>query len=460
MHDLALVGFLVIFFAFGLRRPFIFVLGYVYIDIVSPQRLSYYLLNSIPISMIFFLAAFGGWLAFDDKKGTVFSPRQLLLLLLLGWAGWTTIHADFPAEALDKWGWVWKSLVFAIFLPLVLRTRLRIEALLLFMILAVSTIVIIGGVKTLFSGGGYGELNLGLTTNSNLYEGSTISAVAVAIIPLILWLARYGTIFRPDWKVRVYAGALVFSCLLIPIGTAARTGLICIAALAALMLRDTKRRFLYVAGVALAVTAAIPLLPASYTERMNTIQGYQGDASAGTRLAVWKWTWDYVQDHPLGGGFSCYLQNRLVIKLARSGTDGAAPIRAVEYDQARAFHSSYFEMLGEQGWPGFLLWMLLNLSGIVQMSLIRRRYRRAADGEAWIASLAGALQIAHIIYMVGSLFVGIAFESFVYMLIGLQIGLSAYCRRAGAAPGRAWGAAARAPIAAQPAFNNPSTRAR
>jgi len=444
MHDLALVGFLAILFLFGLRRPFIFVLGYVYIDIVSPQRLSYYLLNSIPISLIFFLAAFLGWLAVDDKKGTTFSPRQLLLVLLLAWAAWTTWHADFPAAALDKWSWVWKSVVFAIFLPLVLRTRLRVEALLLFMILSASTLIITGGIKTLVSGGGYGELNLGVADNSNLYEGSTISTVAIAIIPLILYLARYGTIFPRGWMVRLYSLALAFACLLIPIGTAARTGLVCIGALAVLMLRETKRRFLYMAGVALAVAVAVPFLPASYTERMHTIQGYQSDVSAGTRLAVWKWTWNYVQDHPFGGGFNCYLQNRLTIHLTDTEQSGDVTdiTHAVAHDQARAFHSSYFEMLGEQGWPGFLMWMLLNVSGIAQMSLIRRRYRHSAESEAWIAPLAGSLQIAHLIYMVGSLFVGIAFESFVYMLIGLQIGLSGYCKRTGAPLRTPWRRAA------------------
>ena len=55
---------------------------------------------------------------------------------------------------------MWKALAFAIFLPLTLRTRLRIEALLLFMVLSVSSIVVVGGIKTLASGGGYGALNL------------------------------------------------------------------------------------------------------------------------------------------------------------------------------------------------------------------------------------------------------------------------------------------------------------
>ncbi len=139
-------------------------LGYAYVDIVSPQRLSYYLLNAVPVSLIFFLLAVGGFVAVDDKAGTRLSARQAILILLLAWCGYTTFNADFPLPALEKWGWVWKALVFAIFLPFTLRTRLRLEGLLLFMVLSASSIIVVGGIKTMLGGGGYGTLNLGLTT--------------------------------------------------------------------------------------------------------------------------------------------------------------------------------------------------------------------------------------------------------------------------------------------------------
>ena len=57
MRDLFLIGFLFSLFAMGLRRPFLLVLAYIYIDIVSPQRLTYYLLNAVPISLIAVVSA-------------------------------------------------------------------------------------------------------------------------------------------------------------------------------------------------------------------------------------------------------------------------------------------------------------------------------------------------------------------------------------------------------------------
>ena len=145
MRDLAFIAYLLLILAMGLKRPFLLVLAYVYIDLVSPQRMAYALLASLPVSLICFTAAVIGWVVLDNKEGTRVTWRQLLLVVLLAWAGYTTASADFPIDAADKWDWVWKTLVFAIFLPLTLRTRLRMEALAIFMALSAATIIITGG---------------------------------------------------------------------------------------------------------------------------------------------------------------------------------------------------------------------------------------------------------------------------------------------------------------------------
>lgn len=432
MLDLALTGFVLALLALGLRRPFIWVLAYIYIDILAPQKISWFLLASLPISLIAFVAAFGGWALVDDKRDSRFTLRQGLILVLLCYCGLTTAMADFPVEAAEKWAWVWKALVFALFLPLTLRTRLRIEATALVMVLTAGAIVIGGGIKTIFSGGGYGTLKLFVNDNNGLYEGSTLSMVAVAMIPLVWWVARHGTIFPRGKAVTLFALALTFACLLIPIGTQTRTGLLCIALLAVLALRSVKHRFLYVALAGLAVMVTIPFLPDSYTRRMGTIENHQSDNSASTRVAVWLWTLDYVKDNPFGGGFDSFRGNKIRVETRSAGGDANNVSVAVTetWDQGRAFHSSYFEVLGEQGWPGLALWLWLQVLGLWQMERIRARWRqRSARGEAWAAPLATALQQAQLVYLAGSLFVGIAYQPFIYLLIGLQCGLWSYLRR-------------------------------
>ena len=449
MRDLALIGFLLALLTLALKRPFLFTLAYIYVDTVSPQRLSYYLLNSISLSMYVALLALGGWAIADARHGFKFTARQWLMLILLAYAFGTTLYADVPDAAWEKWDWVWKSLAFAIFLPLTLRTKLRIEAALLFLTLSAGAIVIVGGIKTVMAGGGYGVLNLMVDNNSGLYESSTISTLAIGLIPIILWFTRHGTIYpavqeapaagapRPalgtPLLVKGFCYALVFACLLIPIGTEARTGLVCIGVLALLVLRDMKMRnrlFFLTAAGALAL-AAIPFLPSSFTQRMETIQGFQGDQSASTRLAVWGWTWTYVQSHPLGGGFGAYRLNRIQVQTVneRSAGDVQLVSARTEADEGRAYHSSYFEMLGEQGFPGLLLYLLIHGIGLVRMEILRRRHRRAEGDDAWIAPLATALQHFQLIYLVGGVFVGIAYVPFAWLMFAVGIGLDVHCAR-------------------------------
>ncbi len=170
------------------------------------------------------------------------------------------------------------------------------------------------------------------------------------------------------------------------------------------------------------------------------------------RLAVWGWTWDYVQENPLGGGFGAYRGNKIEVRtVAVQGEAGVQTVTArTQIDQGRAYHSAYFEMLGEQGFPGLALFLLIHIAGLVRMEVLRRRYRTAEGDKAWIAPLATALQHFHIIYLVGASFVAIAYQPFTFMILGAQIGLDALIARRERAERPRSGGFAAAPAGARP----------
>ena len=247
-----------------------------------------------------------------------------------------------------------------------------------------------------------------------------------------MWFTRHGTIFPPDWRVKTFAGLLIFACLLIPIGTEARTGLLCIGVLGILMLRDVRNRLMYVMAAGALGVAALPFLPASYYERMATLGSVESDESASTRMQVWMWTLDYVSEHPLGGGFDAYRGNKFTYRMPVTREEGGALVTEIQdvTDAGRAYHSSFFEMLGEQGWPGLIMWLSLHALGLLQMERIRRKWRdRTNPAEQWQGPLASALQFSNIVYLVGATFQGIAYQPVFLMLIGLQIALWTYCRK-------------------------------
>lgn len=432
MLDFVFLAFIGYVLLLGLRRPFLWVLLYVYIDILAPQRIGYGIIQDIQVSLIAFAAAFGGWLFLDRKEGARFSLRQFLLLVLLVYCWWTLQGAEFPEAAAAKWDWVWKALLFAIFLPLTVTTRVRIEALALTLVLSVATIVIGTGMKIVLGGGGYGNLRLFVDNNSGIYESSTLATVSIALIPLIVWFTRFGTIYRPHWTVVLFAAGMIFSALLVPIGTEARTGLLCIAALGILLLRYTNKRLLFIGAAGVMGLVALPFLPQSYYDRMATIAEPGGDQSASTRIAVWQWTIDYASRNPFGGGFDSFRANSFEYILpVETGNENTTNIEYREVvDEGRAFHSSFFELLGEQGYPGLSIWLLLQALGVWQMEKTYRRWKaKTEEDEAWISPLASALQMASLIYLVGATFQGIAYQPVMLMIIGLQIALYSYVTR-------------------------------
>ena len=426
MRDIVLFLFIAIVLAMGFKRPFLWVLLYIYVDIVSPQLIGWGFIQSLHLSLVSFIAAFAGYVVLDSKENSRFTLNQALMIGLLAWCGYTTLGAVFQEFAWEKWDWVWKSIFFAAFLPLTLRTRLRLEAALLVFVLSIAANAITGGLKTVFGGGGYGTLTMLVQMDSGLYEGSIMSTAAIATIPLVIFLARRGTIFPPHWTVWAFGLALIFACMLIPVGTGARTGLVCIAVFGVLLLRQVKYRLLVAALGCVGLLASTPFLPQEYLERMQTITGFRSDESASTRVEVWKWTVDYVKQHPNGGGFDAYRGNSFTYQLPKIEGDGNnRQITYVEVtDKARAYHSSYFEMLGEQGWLGLALWLSLQGLGLYQMERIRRRENaKQDDRDIFMFDLATALQHAQIIFLIGALFVGIAFQSFVFILLAFQAAL-------------------------------------
>ena len=322
MLDLSLFLFLIAFLAIGFRRPYIWVLAYLYVDVLAPGKMGWTLMPILQSSLITFCAAVAGWLLADPKRGSQFTLRQTIMTMLLFYCWWTTMNADFPEYAVEKWGWVWKALVFAIFFPLTLTTRLRMESALLILVLSAGAIVISAGIKVTLGGGGYENQLFFVNDNSGLYESSTLATVAICIIPIILWFNKYGTVFVPDWRMKLFSAGLIFACLLMPVGTEARTGLVCVAVLLVLGLRDVKRRLTFLVAGATLGLVALPFLPPSYYERMSTLGSVDGDESASTRLAVWGWTLDYVGEKPTGGGFDAFRGNAFTYDLPIRGRAG------------------------------------------------------------------------------------------------------------------------------------------
>ena len=408
------------FLGLSTSAPFVATLGYVWVDTFRPQDVAYIVLNQIPDAMIMGIIAFGGYLAMDRRDPPRLSTETVLQICLVIWVNLTMIWAQAPDAAWTKWDWAVKTLAFSAFIPLVIRSRVQIEAFAQTYVFSLAANFVPFGLKTLISGGGYGT-NLGLAQgNSGLAEGGLLSTVCLMAVPLAIYLGRHSLLIPRNKLMTLAYWGVAALAVVTAIGTYERSALVGLVVLGAYMWIRTKHKFaMGLVGVVVAVML-IYTTGAAWNARVSTIGNFEQENSAYTRILVWKWTLEFTATHPLGGGFMTNVINHVEVP----GHDGAGP--TIEF--GRAFHSIYFEMLGEQGYPG--LAMFLSITGIAFMRLRRLAKKARAYPELeWIAAMSDALQSGLAVFMASGAFVGIAFQPMYWYFIAMSISLNAYMWR-------------------------------
>jgi probable O-glycosylation ligase (exosortase A-associated) len=158
-----------------------------------------------------------------------------------------------------------------------------------------------------------------------------------------------------------------------------------------------------VAGAALVLS----IMPQEWFDRMSTIKTYERDSSAMGRINAWKMAINLAEARPLGAGFEAFKPPMF----ARY-----APEPTMVHDA----HSIYFEILGEHGFVGLGLFILLGMMTWRTASWIIRHSR--GDPEArWAADLAAMVQVSLVGYASAGAFLGLAYFDFYYTLIAVVV---------------------------------------
>ena len=399
------------FLFMGAAAPFVLSLGYVWVDTFDPQAVATEFLNVFPVSMVMAVAAIVGFVLIDRRKGGL----TIISVILAAFAVWITLStalwAEVPASAWVKWNYASKTICFAAFVPFVFRSRVQIEAFLQIYLFSIMLHFLPVGIKTLYSGGGYGRALGVIGGNSLLSEGSTLAGVSLMLVPIILCLRRITIILPRGRSTSLLYLGLAVAAVAAAVGTYERTALIGMA-VAGIGLWLTARRKVLYGSVSLAVVlCAYFLTSGAWSDRISTVKDFNSEGSALGRLLVWEWTLGYVGTHPLGGGFNVYLIDRIVLP---GGPDGAPVVV-----NGKAFHSIYFEVLGEQGWVGLGLFGLLIATSFLQLRAVRHQTRDVAQME-WAHDLANSLQVALMTILACGSFVGIAFQPMIYYLFTIS----------------------------------------
>jgi probable O-glycosylation ligase (exosortase A-associated) len=152
------------------------------------------------------------------------------------------------------------------------------------------------------------------------------------------------------------------------------------------------------------VSAAIAFMPASWTERMSSIETFSEDASAMGRVRIWGAGLAIALDRPLtGGGVRAVYQQPIVDRYAPGVT-------------ARADHSIWFETLSEHGFPTFAVWLGIIIAGAYYSMRVTALARDRPDLR-WAYDLARMLQVSMVAYASGGTFLSLAYWDYFWTLM-------------------------------------------
>ena len=400
MRDIALALFIFGLIPFILMRPFVGLLVWSWLGYMNPHRLCYGFAYSFPWVMLVAVLTLLSLGASKENKRIPKSAVSVLLGIFLIWTGFTTIFAVVPDGAWLRWEDFAKTLVLVFATLMLVNSRERMRWLIWVIVVSLGFYGIKGGVFTILKGGAnhvFGPPGSFIADNNDLAQA----------LCMVLPLMRYLQLQAASKLLKIGLGVAIFLTGVGILGTYSRGGLVALAVVtAALFLKSRKRITLAIAFVVLGMTA-YNFMPAKWTERMDTIQHAKKVNSFETRVQSWKFATNVALHRPLlGGGINVY-QSEAMWSLY--GPLGAEP---------RAIHSVYFRVLGEQGFPGIILFLALLGTSWRYCAKVRRQTRKSSS-QKWAFDLASMFQVSLLAYMTAGLATTSSYFDMCYQIMAM-----------------------------------------
>lgn len=234
-------------------------------------------------------------------------------------------------------------------------------------------------------------------------------------------------------------------CVVAVLGSYSRGAVLAVSAmLGFLWLRSRGKLTTAAVGIA-AVLVGLSLMPEKWFDRMETIGG-ELDRSELGRINAWWFAVNLANDRPvLGGGFRAF-SPELFLRYAPDG------------EFFRDAHSIFFEVLGEHGYVGLLLFVLMGVATFWH-AWQRERMARQVPELAWAGDLLRASQVSLVGYVIGGLFLGLAYFDLPYAIMALIVATGEFVRRTVVSPAGVTTTAQNHGAAPAPALGSPRGQA-
>jgi probable O-glycosylation ligase (exosortase A-associated) len=391
MRDYVVLIFLTGCIYAALKKPWLGVLSLAVFSYLNPHAYAWGFVRSLPVYYVLFLVVAFRTFTAKDKDSIPKDWRISVFILLWIYFAITSTQAYFPDIAWQRF-WLVTKIYLPFFFTLVLiNTRFKLYCLVVTIAASIGIVAVKGGLFAIlhgFSARVYGP-------PATQFEENNAFAVAMLIcIPLLL-------IWQRETRNSLFKRGIL---LAIPIIYAAslsswsRGALITMSVLTLMLILNSKHKFLAIPLVLVGAFLVKDYLPQEWFGRMHTLETYQEDSSAMSRIEAWIDGWNHTLEHPfVGAGFEGW-----------------------KFVTQRDWHSSYVEMFSEHGFIAFGLWLSLIVGTLISMTTLPKKTFRV-EGMEWVANYCFMLRASLICYMVGTAFLGLSYWDLLYHLIFIAV---------------------------------------
>lgn len=400
MRDVILLMAMLASIPFALKRPIVGVLVYAVFSLMNPHRLTYGFASYFPFAMIMAMVTLLSALFSKEQKKLPFTPVVIQLMIVICWVTLTAVFALNQAGAWEQWSTVMKTMLIVVLTIAVTRTVNDVKALVLTVAASLGFWGFKGGLWTIMTGGHNGVIG---PQGTYIGDNNTLALAMVTSVPLIMAVSSFAP---TKWTKRAAIAVAILTGVSV-IGSYSRGALLGGTSMALFLWLKSNSKLKTGMLFALAIPLLFVAMPSAWMDRMHSIDNYKEDPSALGRINSWGFAINVANHLPLGGGFATFTPQ--IFQLY-------APDPTVFF----VAHSIYFQVLGEHGYFGLILYLLMFFFAWRTGSRIVKKCGK--DPElAWAATTARMCQVSIIGYMTAGAFLAMAYYDLPYYVLAILV---------------------------------------
>lgn len=414
MRDLFLLLIIPFIFYAVLQRPFIGAAMWLWVSMFYPNGWVYGVAGSFRYNLLIVFFAVISYAKWPDK-GKI--PRDKLTFLIVIFLFWTFITSVFtlsiPEIVWAEWIEFLKITLFFIFTIAVVRTQLHLNILIWALVLSIGFYGCLEGLKYIASGGGHRIAGL---SGHVLGDRNELALAFNMLLPLVAYLI--GT-SKGKW-IKLGLFCVMILTIVAIIGTYSRGGTIALIVIGGYFWLQSKRKILYTILLVISFSIASNYIPSSWSNRMDSLETAQKDSSFLGRALAWKQAILMANDNLItGGGFKAGQTAYVWWSYDAAGSFNNIIDTSHMHEQGfKAAHSIYFQVLGDHGYIGLLLFLLI-LSSAFFKALKLARVIKKNKLDKTLGTLCSLITVSILAYCAGGAGVSLAYFDMLYALFAV-----------------------------------------